>query len=164
MRYTVVLGTAREGNHSQKVARLVVDTLTNKGLDVTFVDVKDFLFGKTTAFQVKSDTVKPWAEQVKNSDGIIFVAPEYNRFFPGELKILIDSLYGEYDNKVAGVVSVSRGAFGGSRMVEFLKILLHTVNFKLTKKSVHVSHVQDDINTARLQSDLDELVEEMSQL
>ena len=44
----IVLGTAREGRESEKVARFVFGEISkNESLITQFVDVRDFLFGKT---------------------------------------------------------------------------------------------------------------------
>lgn len=161
---TVVLGTAREGNFSERVSSIVVDHLKEKNFDVTFVDIKNFLFGKTTLFSSNTNLVKPWADIVSKSDSFIFISPEYNHSFPGELKILIDSLFEEYKGKVSGIVSISEGQFAGVRAAEALKILLHTVNFKITKLCVNVSHVQLEIDEEKIKKHLNSMVDEMREL
>lgn len=161
---TLVLGTAREGNFSQKVAEVVQAHLESMGHSVNFVDVADFAFGHTIAFAGDSEPVKPWVDAIASADGVIFVCPEYNHSYPGELKMLIDSLYAEYTGKVAGIVSVSAGQFGGVRVVEALKILLHTVNFKISNKSVNVGGVQKDIDEKQIKSHVEGMVKDMAAL
>jgi NAD(P)H-dependent FMN reductase len=160
----VILGTAREGNSSKKVADIITNYLKEKDLEVTFVDVADFLFSRTIAFSPDADAVRPWTEIVAKNEGFLFVCPEYNHSYPGELKILIDSLYDQYKGKVAGVVTVSAGNYGGVRAGEMLAQLLHTVNFKVAVSSVNVSKVQEDLDEDRIHRHVDSVVEEMQGL
>jgi NAD(P)H-dependent FMN reductase len=48
------------------------------------------------------------------------VAPEYNHSFPGLLKHVLDSCLKEYIHKAVGIVGVSAGPFGGTRVVQSL--------------------------------------------
>ncbi len=158
----VVLGTARENNFSQKVARIVNDTLQGKNFQTEYVDISDHLFGKTVSSG--NESVKKWAEVINEVEGVIFITPEYNHSYPGELKILIDSLYHEYKGKVAGVVGVSKGQYGGVRAVEKLKDLLHTVNFRLAHSVVNVSGVQSDIDEAKIKDHLETVLSDMNKI
>jgi NAD(P)H-dependent FMN reductase len=161
---TIVLGTARENNFTSKVADIVRVHVAEKGFEVIFVDVKDFLFGKTVSLESNSNLLAPWAEIVAKSDGFLFVAPEYNHTYPGELKILIDSLAKEYVGKSAGIVSVSAGNYAGVRMVDSLEMLLHLLSFRIANRSVNVGNVQSDIDEDRIKKHLDTVLEEMEGL
>lgn len=121
----IVLGTAREGRISEKVAHYVfneVSALDTFGTQL--VDVKDHLFGKTAEY---SEAAKGWKDIMTKADGLIIVSPEYNRGIPGELKILIDSLDEEYIKKPVAIVGVSSGKWGGSRMAEAILPTLVTL-------------------------------------
>jgi chromate reductase len=67
------------------------------------------------------DPPKQWVDfrrRIKESDGVIFVTPEYNRSVPGVLKNAIDigsRPYGQsaWDGKPTAVISVSPSAIGG---------------------------------------------------
>jgi NAD(P)H-dependent FMN reductase len=52
------------------------------------------------------------------ADAIVIVAPEYNHAMPGLLKHVLDSCLKEYIHKAAGIVAVSAGPFGGTRVIE----------------------------------------------
>jgi NAD(P)H-dependent FMN reductase len=161
----VVLGTAREANNSQRAFKFIVNSLKEKeNFEITPVEVSDHLFGKTTQ---DDSVISDWKNVISNSDAVIFVTPEYNHSYPGELKILIDSLYEEYENKVAGIVGVSMGPYAGVRVTEALKILLLTVNFDVVNRSFDIGKIQDVIdeegnptseNKESLQRHLDGLV------
>jgi NAD(P)H-dependent FMN reductase len=161
---TIVLGTARENNFSQKISKIILDHLKSKDLDIQFIDVKNFLFGMTIAGSGDKEPVKPWADVISDSEGIIFVCPEYNHSYPGELKILIDSLYDEYKGKVAGIVSVSAGQFAGVRVMDNLSSLLHIVNFKVATKGVNVAGVQGEIDVEKIKNHTDGMLENMKSI
>ncbi|MFT7328259.1 MAG: NAD(P)H-dependent FMN reductase [Crocinitomicaceae bacterium] len=161
---TIVLGTAREKNFSQKISKIILDHLKSKDLDIQFIDVKNFLFGMTIAGSGEKEPVKSWADVISESEGIIFVCPEYNHSYPGELKILIDSLYDEYKGKVAGIVSVSAGQFAGVRVMDNLSSLLHIVNFKVATKGVNVADVQGEIDVEKIKKHTDGMLENMKSI
>ena len=48
----------------------------------------------------------------------MIVAPEYNHAMPGLLKHVLDSCLKEYIHKAAGIMAVSAGPFGGTRVIE----------------------------------------------
>lgn len=123
----ILLGTARSARESERVAHHILHETTRYGFDSALIDVRNFLAGRTIP-DWSDDPEKSiwtrWKEIVLRADGIIIVSPEYNRGYPGELKIILDSLYSEYHRKPVGIVGVSDGIMGGSRMVESLRIIL----------------------------------------
>lgn len=121
----IVLGTAREGRVSEIVARYVFKEITALAVfETQFVDVRDFLFGKTEEY---SKSAEPWKQIMEKADGLIIVSPEYNHSFHGELKILIDSIEDEYNKKPVAVIGVSSGRIGGARMADNIKPTLLTL-------------------------------------
>lgn len=123
-RIIVLLGSAREGRQSEKVARFVFNEIKARGdVEAEFIDVKDFLFARTSEDQPISNA---WKEIVNKAHGFVIVSPEYNHSFPGELKILLDSLSEGYDKKPVAICGVSIGKFGGARMIDHIKqVLVH---------------------------------------
>ena len=64
--------------------------------------------------------VKNFKKQVKESDGVLIVTPEYNYSVPGYLKNVLDVAsrpYGDspFDGKPVAIMSASIGMLGGSR-------------------------------------------------
>ncbi len=121
----ILLGTAREGRESEKVAKYVLSEISaHPEIETQFVDVKDFLFGHSGKY---SEAATPWKAIMEKADGLIIVSPEYNHSFPGELKILIDSISKEYVKKPVVVIGVSDGRIGGARMLDHIKPILATL-------------------------------------
>lgn len=144
VKISIVLGTGREGRFSEKVFKFVIDEVSkDERFEVKSVDIRDFVFGVTDDSK-KSDLALKWKNIVLSSNAFMFVSPEYNRSYPGELKILIDSLFEEYKGKVAGICSVSSGGFGGVRMVENLKSLFLVVGIRPISKDINVSFVEKE--------------------
>lgn len=140
----VVLGTAREGRRSGHVAHYVLEKLTESGFETTLVDVRDFDLSVTARVAKEGNpAAEPWQRIMERADGLLIVSPEYNHGFPGELKLLLDSLYKEYNRKPVALCAVSDGGFGGARMVEMFWSL--AVNFGMVpvRTAVYFSNVQD---------------------
>ena len=138
---TVILGTAREGRVSEKIAKAVLEKVCqDEMVSLTLVDVKEYLLGKTVKPEVESKIAAPWREIAEKSDGFVLVVPEYNHGYPGEFKMLIDSVKNtSFDRKPALLVTVSNGPWGGARMGENLKPILQDIGLIVLPAVVHTS-------------------------
>ena len=114
----LVLGTGREGRRSERVAHYMVEQLVAAGFDTPFVDVRDYVTGLTHHSRQLQPKMVPWRDLMAQADGLVIVTPEYNHGFPGELKILLDSLLAEYARKPVGICGASSGRGGGGRAIE----------------------------------------------
>jgi NAD(P)H-dependent FMN reductase len=109
---------------------------------------------------------KAWAEKVDSFDGYIFVTPEYNHSTSGALKNALDFVYGEWNDKAAGLVSY--GAAGGTRAAEHLRLILGELQVADVRQQVSFSLATDFENysvlaptgpqEAQLATQLDQLV------
>lgn len=118
MNIPVILGTGRKGNSSSNVALLIVKRIKASGNKSQLVDPNDHLknfFTERIDIERKGEKYK---KIIEKADSIVVVIPEYNRSFPGELKLLVDSLYMQYKGKKFYMIGVSSGGTGGSRAVE----------------------------------------------
>jgi NAD(P)H-dependent FMN reductase len=96
----VILGTTRKGRMSAHAARFVTTQLQGRaGVVTELIDIAEL-----------SLPVDDAGETIKD--------PEYNHSFPGLLKHVLDSCLKEYIHKAVGIVGVSAGLFGGTRMIE----------------------------------------------
>jgi NAD(P)H-dependent FMN reductase len=147
MHVAVVLGTAREGRVSEKVARAVNAYIGRiDDTESELFDVKEQLRGPLTiAPWDESASHGSWGEVVERADALVLVVPEYNHSFPGELKILLDSLYAEYQDMPVGIVGVSSGVYGGARVADHIKPVLVELNMVPVKEAVLVGHAEDAV-------------------
>lgn len=134
----VILGTGREGRHSEKAARFVHERAKLRGFDSEFIDVREYPQAYT-----EEKPMKEWKAKAAAADGFIIVSPEYNHGYPGELKIFLDSAYDEYAKKPLAVVGVSSGLIGGARMIEQLRLVATELGMVICRAPAFFSRVQD---------------------
>ena len=139
----IILGTAREGRQSEKVAKFVLaETKKHPNITTELLDVRDFR-PPATDNTGKSDLAKKFAEKISPADGFIIVSPEYNRSYPGELKMMLDMLRTEYRRKPLAICGVSNGPVGGGRMVEQLRIVAIDLQMVPIRAAVLFPNVDD---------------------
>ena len=127
----VILGTAREGRESIKVAEFMVRELSkHEKINTHLVDVADHLYGNTHPAWLEFEETNAWRKIANKADGFVLVIPEYNHSYPGELKLLLDAALEQYKNKPALLCGVSSGSFGGVRALEAIKPTLVRMGFK----------------------------------
>jgi NAD(P)H-dependent FMN reductase len=115
----VILGTPRQGRHSEHVARFVTSEMARfPGVETQLVDVRDLRIPVTGAGEEVKDP--GFSELCMRADAFVIVAPEYNHGYPGLLKHVLDTNLKEYIHKAVGICGVSAGGFGGTRVIENL--------------------------------------------
>lgn len=154
----VILGTAREGRQSEKAAEYLLKKVREFGFETELIDVKDYLF-KFTGNNVSK--VRRLGEKIRRCDGLVIVSPEYNHGYPGELKIMLDSLYSEYANKPVAVCGVSVGGFGGVRVVEALKLVLIALRTVPIYNSVYFSNIDKGVSDELYSEFVKKMLEEL---
>lgn len=119
----VILGTTRKGRASSHVAGFVAEQLRKRpGVVTKLIDIASLPLPVDDAGEAIKDP--GFAAKMNAADALVIVSPEYNHSFPGLLKHVLDSCLKEYIHKPAGIVGVSAGPFGGSRVIEsFLPVL-----------------------------------------
>lgn len=137
----IILGTARHGRESEKVANFILQEAVKAGLKTDIIDVRDFRVEATDNTQ-KIPQAKKLSEKITKADGLIIVTPEYNHGYPGELKMMLDMLYEQYDKKPVGICGVSSGGMGGCRVVEQLRLVCIGLLMTPIPNSLYFSNVQ----------------------
>jgi NAD(P)H-dependent FMN reductase len=138
----VILGTARQGRHSGKIARFVVSELEKcAGVKTVLVDVRELHLPFTDAGEAVKDA--KFSALCERADGFVIVAPEYNHGYPGLLKHALDSNLKEYIHKAAGIVGVSAGPFGGTRVIQSLLPVVRELGLVNIFWDGNFSNVQD---------------------
>lgn len=138
----IILGTAREGRRSEKVADFMLSRAKGHGIESEVLDVRDYHI-KATDNTGEIPPAKRLAEKVARADALIIVSPEYNHSFPGELKMMLDMLFDEYAGKMVGICGVSNGPFGGARGMEQLKLVLVNFRMRIMSTVLYFSSVQE---------------------
>ncbi len=140
----ILLGTARKERESARPARFVFEEIKKQSdVDSALLDVRDFLSKETVPPWEDNNHIVEWKEKMFKADGLIVIVPEYNRGYPGELKILLDSLSKEYRDKVVSLCGVSSGSGGGARVVEHIKPVFVELRMMITKESLMFPNVKE---------------------
>ena len=115
----VILGTTRQGRMSEKAAQAVLERLqSHPQVSTELIDIASLPLPTNDAGEAIKD--RTYSEKVDGADALVIVSPEYNHGYPGLLKHVLDSCLKEYIHKAAGIVGVSAGPFGGTRMIQGL--------------------------------------------
>jgi NAD(P)H-dependent FMN reductase len=115
----VILGTPRQGRASENVAKFVFgEVQKRKGVETRLIDVRDLKLPIDDAGEAIKDPL--FSDAMTRADGLVIVAPEYNHGYPGLLKHALDTNLKEYIHKAVGICGVSKGGFGGTRVIEAL--------------------------------------------
>ncbi len=159
----VILGTAREGRRSEIIAKFVYDIMkSDERVETQFIDVKDFIKPYTIAGWVESAEAQPWRDIATKASAFVVVTPEYNHGYPGELKILLDQAYKEYGKKPIVTCGVSKGGFGGVRVVEAILPVYEELKMIAVPMPIYFSNA-DELNqdNAKLEKDYNGKVKAM---
>ncbi len=141
LRIPILLGTARKGRRSERVANFLLKYFKDKELDSFLIDVKDFIIGYTDDSQY-TEASKRYIQLIKDIDGMVIVTPEYSHGYPGELKILLDTTWREYSRRPLGIAAVSSGR-GGTRVVDSLRTVALDLGFVPIKQALYFAPVDD---------------------
>jgi NAD(P)H-dependent FMN reductase len=148
VRIGIIIGSTRPGRVGDKVAQWVYDHAVQRDdAEYELVDLADFSLPHldeavpASRGQYANDHTRAWADKIASFDGFVFVTPEYNHSTSGALKNAIDFIYGEWNNKAAGLVSY--GVHGGVRAAEHLRLVLGEVQIADVRQQVSFSLVTD---------------------
>jgi NAD(P)H-dependent FMN reductase len=138
----VILGTTRRGRQSAAAAALIVREIQARpGVTTELIDIASVPLPTDDAGEsIKDDR---FAEQMARADGLVIVSPEYNHGYPGLLKHVLDSCLKEYIHKAVGLVGVSAGPFGGSRVIQNLLPVMRELGLVTIFWDVNFSSVQN---------------------
>ncbi|MBX3288745.1 MAG: NAD(P)H-dependent oxidoreductase [Acidobacteria bacterium] len=121
LRVVLLLGTNRKHRKSENAAKWLFRKLEEReDISARFFDPRDFQLPHDHYGMEIGQQFPEWKEAVIQADGIVIVTPEYNHGYPGILKSILDLLLKEYIHKAVGLVGVSAGSWGGTRVIETL--------------------------------------------
>jgi NAD(P)H-dependent FMN reductase len=143
---SVIVGSTRPGRFSEKPAHWILDHLERRdGVDARLLDLRDYpmpFFDQPAtpatpgreAFE--HEAVQRWTAAIAQSDGFVFVTPEYNYGPAAVLKNAIDWVYPEWHRKAASFVSY--GNVGGARSVQQLREIVIELQVAPIRAAVHI--------------------------
>ena len=143
----VILGTVRRGRMSLHAARLVSEEVGKRaGVQTELIDIARLPLPTNDAGEAIKDP--SFSARMKKADALVIVSPEYNHGYSGLLKHVLDSCLEEYIHKAVGIVGVSAGPFGGTRVIENMlpvmrELGLVTIFWDVNFSSVHKVFAED---------------------
>ena len=143
LRIPILLGTTRADRESEKVTVALAQHIAEKRDDIEsiVIDVRDFAFPLDNYGQSIKEDFPEWKSTMEQADGLIMIVPEYNHGYPGPLKSVLDLLLPEYNHKVAALVGVSKGPWGGTRGIENLLPVLRELGLVTSGVDFNVAMV-----------------------
>jgi chromate reductase len=107
-----IVGSLRKESYNRQLALAAKDILIDR-VDFEMLDYHDIPLMNQDIEYPAPDAVKRVREKVKSADGIWFFTPEYNHFFPGVLKNLIDWLSRPISREESQVLGGKPAAISG---------------------------------------------------
>ncbi|MEO8433264.1 MAG: NAD(P)H-dependent oxidoreductase [Pyrinomonadaceae bacterium] len=139
----VLLGTNRKQRNSVHPARWLVGEMEKRpDVETRLFDVSDFALPHDDYGQELKSLFPEWRDTIIKADGLVIVSPEYNHGYPGSLKAVLDLLLKEYIHKAVGLVGVSAGPWGGTRVIEALVPMVRELGLAVTFTDLHFPFVQ----------------------
>ena len=122
---TIIAGTNRPNSMSSTVATHLLSKYQQPGVRAEVLDLNLLpaeLFAPAS-YEHKPASFDPWQQRILDSDGLLFVVPEYNGSFPGALKYFIDmwKYPDSFENRCVAYVGIAAGMWGGLRPIEHLQ-------------------------------------------
>lgn len=130
-----IVGSLRKESYNRQLA-LAAKELIGERADFTLLEYGDIPFVNQDIEYPAPEAVKRVRDEVKSADGIWFFTPEYNHFFSGVLKNLIDWLSRPISDtetqalagKPAAISGISPGMSGTALAQDHLVTLISFLN------------------------------------
>src|SRR5436190_6317889 len=143
---SVIVGSTRPGRFSEKPAEWILRHLQKRsGVEARLLDLRDYpmpFFDQPVSPAMpgrrpyEHEVVKKWTAAIAESDGFVFVTPEYNYGPAAVLKNALDWVYPEWNRKAAAFVSY--GSVAGARGVQQLREFAIELQLAPVRSSVHI--------------------------
>jgi NAD(P)H-dependent FMN reductase len=139
-----LLGTNRRERKSEYVANWLVGEMQKRDdIETKLFDVRDFDLPSDDYGTAIKDSFPEWRDSIIRADGLVLITPEYNHGYPGALKGVLDLLLKEYIHKCVGLVGVSAGPWGGTRVIEALVPMVRELGLVVTFTDLNFPSVQN---------------------
>ncbi len=137
----VIVGTTRRGRMSVHAAKLVASEIAkHPGVETELIDIVGLPMPIDDAGEAIKDA--RFAEKMNRADALVIVSPEYNHGYSGLLKHVLDTCLKEYIHKAVGIVGVSAGPFGGTRVIQNMLPVMRELGLVNIFWDVNFSNVQ----------------------
>jgi chromate reductase len=144
----VLVGSLRAASFSRKVANALIERAP-KSMQFRIAEIGDL---PQYNEDLETEVPQPWArlrDEVRTSDAVLFVTPEYNRSVPGLLKNALDvgsrpggkNLWNAMPSAVVSVTPYKLGAFGANHHLRQSFVFLNMP--VMQQPEAYISNVAD---------------------
>lgn len=144
----VLVGSLRDASVTRKLAKALA-AVAPETLSFTFVEIGDLpLYNEDLETETPPAAWTRFREDIKGTDAVLIISPEYNRGVPGALKNAIDvgsRPWGKavWAGKPAAVATASPGALGGYGVNHQLRQILNVFGMPILPTEVYISGLYD---------------------
>jgi chromate reductase, NAD(P)H dehydrogenase (quinone) len=149
-------GSLRSGSYSNAVLETLREKFAGRA-DLEIYDLRPIpLYDQDFEGEKRPAPVKAMLSAIAESDGLVLCAPEFNHSVPGVLKNALDwasrpAFTSVMAYKPVVVMATSRGALGGARCLEHLKVALDSMMSRvILAREVIITSSADKIRDGRL--------------
>ncbi len=150
-------GSTRNDSFNKKLIRIAVDAARAAGAEVTLIDLRDLPMplydGDLETASGLPENAKKFKQLLRDHDGLLISAPEYNSSITGVLKNSIDwASRVESENepdlicfkgKIASLMSASPGGLGGLRGLVHLRSILGNIGVIVLPDQISISSAHE---------------------
>ena len=128
----VVIGSLHKDSFNRKMAD-AIEKLAPAEFTFQKMRIDDLPLYNQDDDMHQAESVKRMKDEIKDSQGLLFITPEYNRSLPGVLKNAIDHAsrppgQNAWGGKPAGILGVSPGVIGTAMAQQHLRNVLSALN------------------------------------
>ena len=133
MKIAVLVGSLRKDSYNMKIARYIQERYKDD-MEFNIVDLGSYPVFNEDLEKNVPENIKKDREDIKSSDGVLIVTPEYNHSIPGGLKNALD--WYSRDNfcmmkKPYLLMGASTGSIGTARSQAHLRQVLNAGAFQM---------------------------------
>lgn len=149
----IISGTDRPKSNALRVATYLHKKYTEQKVKADIIDLQHFPLALIEGGKYRNDIPKidHFIQPLLDTDGLVFVCPEYNGGYPGILKLFIDYLSYpiSLNKKPVCFVGEANSPFGGQRAVEQLQQVIGYRNAHMLPERVFIPRVKDNFDIER---------------
>lgn len=143
---TIICGTNRPSNETQKFVKLLSEMVTQKGetnQTLLLEDLPhDFAFNNSIYKKENHGLDQIIDTYIEPVNRFIIVSPEYNGSFPGVLKAFIDAIHPKlFKKKKACLIGVGAGRGGNLRGLDHLTGILHYLDVAVLPTKIAIANM-----------------------
>jgi chromate reductase, NAD(P)H dehydrogenase (quinone) len=149
-------GSLRSGSYSNAVLETLREKFDSRAA-ISIYDLRPIpLYDQDFEGEKRPAPVKALLSAIAESDGLVLCAPEFNHSIPGVLKNALDwasrpAFTSVMAYKPVAIMATSRGALGGARCLEHLRVALDSMLSRVAlAREVIITSSADKIRDGRL--------------